>query len=393
MANLAMGINEAINIEDLRVLARRRLPRAIFDFFDGGAEDEVTLRENRAAFERVRLLPRVLVNVKDVSLETDVFGEKSKLPLAIAPTGGISAGRYGAELILARAARAAGVPFTMATPSAFTIEQVAKEVGGRLWFQLYCVRNLDFRKALVQRARDAGFEAILVTVDLPVSGKRERDPRNGFHTPYSPNWRNSKDVVFKPSWALDMLRNGLPGMANLAGYPFSTPSGTDIVTAVGREMDAGLDWDYVERLRDDWPRKLVLKGVERADDAERAASVGCDGIVVSNHGGRQLDGAVATLDALPEIAKRVGGKLTVLLDGGVRRGVDILKARALGAQGVLTGRATLFGAMAGGEAGALRALEILATELERAMRLCGVRSMAEIGPELLAAPNTVLAPR
>jgi (S)-mandelate dehydrogenase len=375
---------KAINIEDLRGLARRRLPRAIFDFFDGGAEDEVSLRENRAAFERIRLLPRVLVDVKAVSLETDLFGRKSQLPLAIAPTGGISAGRFGAELILARAAKAAGVPFTMATPSAFTIEQVAQEVGGRLWFQLYAVRDLSFRSKLVERARQAGFEAILVTVDLPVSGKRERDPRNGFHTPYSPNWRNSKDVVFKPSWALDMLRNGLPGMANLVGYPFSTPSGTDIVTAVGREMDAGLDWEYIKRLRNDWPGKLLLKGVERADDAERAVSVGCDGVVVSNHGGRQLDGAVPTLEALPAVSKAVGSKITVLLDGGVRRGVDILKARALGAHGVLTGRATLFGAMAGGDAGALRALEILSSELERAMRLCGVRSMAEIGPELLA---------
>jgi (S)-mandelate dehydrogenase len=377
-------LRNAINIEDLRRMAKRRLPRAIFDFFDGGAEDETTLRDNRAAFERVRLLPKVLVDVSSVSLETELFGKRSTLPLAVAPTGGISAGRWGAELILARAAKAAGVPFTLATPSAFSIEQVAQEVGGRLWFQLYCVRNLDFRRKLVQRAKDAGYEAILVTVDLPVSGKRERDPRNGFHTPYSPNWRNSKDVIFKPAWALDMLRNGLPGMANLAGYPFSTPTGTDIVTAVGREMDAGLDWEYIRRLRDEWPGKLLLKGVERADDAERAASIGCDGIVVSNHGGRQLDGAAATLDALPEIAKTVGTRLTVLLDGGVRRGVDILKARALGAHAVLAGRATLFGCMAGGEAGALRALEILATELERSMRLCGARSLAELEPGMLA---------
>ena len=380
MPNLA----RAVNIEDLRVLAKRRLPRAIFDFFDGGAEDEVTLRENRAAFERVRLLPRVLVDVSKVDTVIDLFGKRSALPLAIAPTGGISAGRYGAELILARAAKAVGVPFTMATPSAFTIEKVAEEVGGRLWFQLYAVRDRAFRSRLVNRAKSAGYEAILITVDLPVSGKRERDPRNGFHTPYSPNWRNSKDVVFKPAWALDMMRNGLPGMANLEGYRFSAPSGTDIVTAVGREMDAGLDWEYIKELRNEWPGKLLLKGVERADDAERAAAVGCDGVVVSNHGGRQLDGAAATLDALPAIASAVGNRMAVLLDGGVRRGVDILKARALGAQAVLTGRATLFGAMAAGEPGALRALEILSSELVRAMQLCGVRSSAEIGPHLVS---------
>ena len=377
-------LSRAVNIEDLRVLARRRLPRAIFDFFDGGAEDEVTLRGNRSAFEKVRLLPKVLVDVSRIDTSIELFGKPSAMPLAIAPTGGISAGRYGAELILARAAKAWGVPFTMATPSAFTIEQVAAEVGGRLWFQLYCVRNLEFRQKLVRRARDAGYEAILVTVDLPVSGKRERDPRNGFHTPYSPNWRNSKDVVFKLAWALDMMKNGLPGMANLTGYPFSTPTGTDIVTAVGREMDAGLDWEYIKRLRDEWPGKLLLKGVERPDDAERAVSAGCDGVVVSNHGGRQLDGAAPTLDALPDIARAVGSKLTVLLDGGVRRGVDILKARALGAHAVLTGRATLFGAMAGGEPGARRALEILSTELVRAMQLCGVRSPDEIGAHLLS---------
>jgi (S)-mandelate dehydrogenase len=379
-----MHLTEAVNIEDLRVMAKRRLPRAIFDFFDGGAEDETTLRDNRAAFERVRLLPKVLVNVAQVDTQVEIFGKPASLPMAIAPTGGISAGRFGAELMLARAAKAAGIPFTMATPSAFSIERLAEEVGGRLWYQLYAVRNLEFRDRLVSRAKNSGFEAILVTVDLAVSGKRERDPRNGFHTPYSPNWRNSKDVIFKAAWALDMLRHGLPGMANLEGYPFSTPTGTDIVTAVGREIDAGLDWEYIKRLRDQWPGKLLLKGVERADDAERAVSVGCDGVVVSNHGGRQLDGASATLDALPAISRAVGTKLTVLLDGGVRRGVDILKARALGAQAVLTGRATLFGAMAGGEPGARRALEILSSELVRAMQLCGVASAKQIGPDLIA---------
>jgi (S)-mandelate dehydrogenase len=377
------NLDRAVNIEDLRALAKRRLPRAIFDFFDGGAEDEVTLRENRAAFERVRLLPKVLVNVAEVDTTVSIFDKKTNLPLAIAPTGGISAGRAGAELILARAAKAFGVPFTLATPSAFTLERVAEEVGGRLWFQLYAVRNVAFREKLLARAKAAGYEAVLVTVDLPVSGKRERDPRNGFHTPYSPSWRNSRDVIFKPAWLLEIMRHGLPGMAHFVDYEFSTPKGTDIVTAVGREMDAGLDWEALKRIREIWPGKLLLKGVERADDAERAAAIGCDGVVVSNHGGRQLDGAAATLEALPEISKIVGSKITVLLDGGVRRGVDILKARALGAQAVLTGRATLFGAMAGGEAGARRSLEILSTELERAMKLCGVRSVSEISGALL----------
>ena len=376
-------LSKAFSIEDLRVLAKKRLPRAVFDFFDGGAEDEVTLRGNRAAFERVRLLPRVLVNVSAVDLKTEIFGKTANLPLGIAPTGGISAGRAGAELALARAAKAFGVPFTLATPAAFTIERVAEEVGGRLWFQLYAVRDHEFREKLVLRAKNAGYEAMLVTVDLPVSGKRERDPRNGFVTPYKPNWRNSRDVLFKPAWLLEILRHGLPGMANFEGYRFTTPEGTDIATAVGREMDAGLDWEALKRLRELWPRKLLLKGVERPDDAERAAALGCDGVVVSNHGGRQLDGALPTLEALPSIANAVGKKMTVLLDGGVRRGVDILKARALGAQAVLVGRATLFGVMAGGEAGARHALEILTSELERSMKLCGARTVAEISPDLV----------
>jgi (S)-mandelate dehydrogenase len=378
-----MDLARAVNIEDLRSLARRRLPKAIFDFFDGGAEDEVTLRGNRAAFERVKLLPRVLVNVADVDTKVRLFGKEASFPMAIGPTGGIGAGRPGADLMLARAAKAVGIPFTLATPATASIEKAA-EVGGRLWFQLYVVRDRSFREKLVARANSAGYEALLVTVDLPVSGKRERDPRNGFVTPYRPNWRNSHDVIGKPAWLLDILRHGLPQMENFEGYKFSSTKVTDIATAVGREMDAGFDWEELKRLRDLWPGKLLLKGVERADDAERAAAMGCDGVVVSNHGGRQLDGAAPTLEALPEITRVIGSRMTILLDGGIRRGVDIVKARALGAQAVLTGRATLFGVMAGGEPGARRALEILSQELERAMRLCGARSVAEIGPELIA---------
>jgi len=376
-------LSHAVNIEDLRLLARRRLPRAIFDFFDGGAEDEVTLRGNRAAFERVRLLPKVLVDVAEIDTKVMLFGKPMNLPLAIGPTGGIGAGRPGADLMLARAAKACGIPFTLATPATASIERAA-EVGGRLWFQLYVVRDREFREKLVARAWSAGYEALLVTVDLPVSGKRERDPKNGFVTPYRPNWRNSHDVLGKPGWLLDILRHGLPQMENFEGYRFSSTKVTDIATAVGREMDAGFDWEELGRLRDLWPGKLLLKGVERADDAERAAAAGCDGVVVSNHGGRQLDGAAPTLDALPAIASSVGKKMTVLLDGGIRRGVDIVKARALGAQAVLTGRATLFGVMAGGEPGARRALEILSSELERSMRLCGARSVAELGAELVS---------
>jgi (S)-mandelate dehydrogenase len=376
-------LSKAFSIEDLRGIAKRRLPRAVFDFFDGGAEDEVSMRGNRAAFERIRLAPKVLVDVEEVDMRTGLWGVPWALPLAIGPTGGLGFGRPGADIALARAARTMGIPFTLATPATASIERVAAEVGGRLWFQLYAVRDAAFREKLVTRARDAGFEALLVTVDLPVGGKRERDLRNNMAVPFQPTWRNAGDMWRKPAWVLDMVRHGFPVMENMQGYIGGSAKASDLASSVGRAMDASLSWDYLGRLRELWPGKLLLKGIQRPDDAERAAALGCDGVVVSNHGGRQLDGAAATLDALPAVVDAVGKKMTVLLDGGVRRGVDILKARALGAHAVLVGRATLFGVMAGGEPGARRALDILATEYERAMKLCGMRSTGEIGPGLI----------
>jgi len=378
-------LERAINIEDLRRMARARLPRSVFDFFDGGAEEESTLADNRAAFQRVRLLPKVLVDVHAVDTGVELLGVRANLPMAIAPTGAIGAGRVGAEVMLARAARLAGIPFTLATPATATIEEVAEQAGGRLWFQLYLLKNRDFRMKLVSRAIAAGYEALIVTVDLTTGGKRERDLRNDFSAPFRPTWRNSRDFLWKPAWLFDLARHGIPEMKNLEGMTQRSARMTDIAASVGRELDASFDWDDLKRLRDLWPGKFLLKGVVRADDAERAAAVGCDAVIVSNHGGRQLDGAIATADALPAVARAVGGKVAVLVDGGVRRGVDLLKARALGAKGVLTGRATLFGVMAGGEAGARRAIEILAGEFERAMMLSGVAHAADIGADLLAS--------
>jgi len=377
-------LERAVNIEDLRRLARARLPRSVFDFFDGGAEDETTLAGNRAAFERVRLLPKVLVDVHAVDTGVELFGKRANLPMAIAPTGAIGAGRHDADLMLARAAAAAGIPYSLATPATNSIEEIAEQAGGRLWFQLYLLKKRDFRMQLVARAKAAGYEALLVTVDLTTGGKRERDLRNDFAAPFVPTWRNSRDVLFKPAWLAGMARRGVPQMKNLVGMLSTAPRLTDVAASVGRELDASFSWDDVKSLRDAWPGKLILKGIVHPADAERAVTVGCDGVVVSNHGGRQLDGAVATADALPLVARAAGSKLTVLVDGGVRRGVDLLKARALGAQGVLTGRATLFGVMAGGDAGAKRAIEILAGEFERAMMLCGVARAADIDASLLA---------
>ena len=381
---MADALQRAVNIADLRAIAARRLPRAIFDFFDGGAEDESTLRGNREAFERVRLRPKVLVNVADVDTRITLFGTPMAAPIVIAPTGAIGVGRPGAEIQLARAAKAFGIPFTLATPAMSSIEDVASKVGGRLWFQLYVLRNLEVRNRLIARAEAAGYEALVVTVDLAVGGKRERDLRNDFTSNFRPSWRNSFDVWRKPAWLFDLARHGMPTMSNLEGLVPSSIKATDVAASVGREMDATFDWDGLARIRERWKGRLIVKGVERGDDAARIAALGCDAIVVSNHGGRQLDGALATLDALPDVVQGAGGRVPVLIDSGVRRGVDVLKARALGAASVQVGRATLFGVMAGGERGAARALEILHGEFVRAMQLCGARSIAEITPDLVA---------
>jgi (S)-mandelate dehydrogenase len=373
----------ARSIEDLRRLARRRLPRAVFEFFDGGAEDEITLRENRAAFERVRLLPKVLVNVAKVDPSTTILGAGAGLPIAIAPTGAAGFGGHGTDVAIARAAKDAGIPYALSTTATASIERIAQAAPGRLWFQAYILKQRDFTLGLVARAREAGYEALVLTVDLPVGGKRERDFRNDFGIPFSFTRKNVVDFASRPLWALSMLRHGMPVMENLVGFTPEATSTAAVASSVGRNYDPSFDWDGLKAMRDAWPRKLIVKGVVRPDDAARAVASGCDAIVVSNHGGRQLDGGIATLDALPGVAAAVGGRVPVLVDGGVRRGVDVVKALALGAEAVLIGRATLFGACAGGEAGAARAIAILREEFMRAMQLCGARTVSDIGPDLL----------
>jgi len=377
-------LSRAWCIEDLRRMARRRLPRAVFDFFDGGAEDETTLAANRAAFARVRLSPKVLVDVSSVDTETEILGRPAGLPIIVAPTGASGLGWPGADVALARAAAAMGIPYTLSTVANASIERVAREAPGRLWFQLYVLRDRSFAAKLVERAQAADYETLMVTVDLPAGGKRERDFRNDFTIPFHPTARNLLDFARRPGWMLQVLRGGVPKLENLEGFEPQQSGQRTIASSVGDHLDPAFDWDRLKALRDSWPRKLVVKGVLRADDAERMAALGCDAIVVSNHGGRQLDGAVATLDALSEIARAVGRRTTVLLDSGVRRGGDIVKARALGARAVLVGRATLYGVSAAGEAGARRALEILADELTRTMQLCGVKRFEDIGKELIA---------
>jgi (S)-mandelate dehydrogenase len=374
----------AWNIEDLREMAKKRLPRAVFDFFDGAAEDELTLLANRAAFERVRIAPKMLSGVERIDTSASILGTPSALPIAIGPTGGIGFGWPFADVGVARAAAAAGIPYTLSTMATASIERIAREAGGRLWFQAYIFRQRDMTMTLIERARRSGYEALMVTVDVPVGGKRERDLRNDFAIRFRFTPRNVLDFATRPLWVLSILRHGMPMLENVVDLAPEAKTTAEIASSVGQFWDADFDWDGLKAMRDRWPKKMLVKGILRADDAERLASMGVDAVVVSNHGGRQLDGAVAGLDALPPIVRAVKGRMSVLVDGGVRRGVDAIKAIALGAETVMLGRATLYGASAAGEAGAARAIEILRDELVRSMQLSGVRSIPEIGPDLLA---------
>ena len=368
----------AQSIDDLARAAQRYLPRVAFDFFDGGAEEEITLRANREAYRRWRFMPKVLVNVQSVSTECEIVGGPSRYPLAIAPTGGMGYGRHLGDVAVAQAAAKFGIPYTLSTTAQASIERIADAAPGRLWFQAYILKNREFLLKLIARAHAAAYEALVITVDLPVGGKRERDIRNGFRTPFRVTRKSAFDVAMHPRWLLALLRNGMPTNENLIGLQRDVTTLSGLASAVGRNYDPSFDWGRLQEIRDLWPSKLIVKGVMRPDDAQRLVGLGVDAIVVSNHGGRQLDGAMATLDALPGVLDAVKGSVPVLVDGGIRRGADIVKARALGAQAVLVGRATLYGAVAAGNHGAQRALEILTDELVRVMSLCGVTNMADI---------------
>jgi (S)-mandelate dehydrogenase len=377
-------ISQYYNIEDLRRGAKKRLPRAIFDFFDGGAEDETTLADNRAAFGRLRLLPKVLQDVSKVDTTCEIAGGPSNFPMVIAPTGGIGMGRPGADLAIARTAANLGIPYTLSTNATASIEAIAQHAPGRLWFQLYVLQDRGFMEKLIARAESAGYEALVPTVDLAVGGKRERDFRNGFSTRFKPQLRHYLEGLRKPAWALSILANGgLPDFINIRGYRGSAQTGASLASSVARDTDPAFDWDDLARMRDRWKRKLIIKGVSRLDDAQRLAAMGVDGIWVSNHGGRQLDGSIASFDAMTAITAAVGNKTAVIMDGGVRRGADLFKIRAMGGQAGAIGRAGLYGVATGGEAGARRALDILTDEFIRIMQLCGTPRIADITTDLV----------
>jgi (S)-mandelate dehydrogenase len=356
-----------LNVEDYRQEARRRLPRFVFDYLDGGSEDEVALKENRRAFEAIKMTPRLLNNVSVRDQSVDWFGRHLPMPIVIAPTGLNGLYRRDGDILLARAAARLGIPFALSTASNNSIEEVAKASDGDLWFQLY-VMNRDFADQLVDRALAADFSHLVLTVDVATGGKRERDERNNFVMPFRFRPKTIADILCHPRWLWHVGRHGAPSMANLATDAVTDPNTQ--AALLSRKMDASFDWDDLKRLRDRWPRRLLVKGLLHPDDAERAVALGVDAIVVSNHGGRQLDIAPAPIDVLPRFSVV---NAPIIVDSGIRRGSDIVKAISLGASAVMIGRAALFGLAVGGERGVIEVIELLRSEIDRTQALLGAK--------------------
>ena len=380
------SVARALNIADLRAIARRRVPGFVFEYVESGAEDEVTLTGNCSELGRLRLIPQTLVNTSGRHLRSTILGRAANAPLVIAPTGLNGLLHADGDVTLARAAAKLGIPYTLSTVSTTRLEEVASRAGGRLWMQLYVVKDRAIGREIMQRAAAAGYEALVFTTDANVFGNREWDQRS-YRRPGKPTLRASLDALRHPRWLWEvMVRHGMPRFRNLEPFvPANlTPMGAS--TVIPRLFDATISWDDIGWIREHWQGKLLLKGVLNAADAERAAALGADGIVVSNHGGRQLDYCVAAIEVLAEIKAAVGTRLAVLVDGGFRRGTDVVKALALGAEAVLLGRATLYGLIAGGAAGVDRALTILTTEIDRVLGQLGCNDVTELGPQNVRRP-------
>jgi (S)-mandelate dehydrogenase len=374
----------ALNIADLRAVAQRRVPHFVFEYVEGGAEDEATLRCNRSVFEGLRLVPQTLVDTSTRGLKTEILGRPAAAPLIIGPTGLNGMLHADGDIGLARAAAHLDIPFTLSTMSTTRLEDVAKQAGGRLWMQLYVMKNRAVAEDIMTRASAAGFEALVFTTDANVFGSREWD-RRSYLTPGKPTLRSRLDALRHPGWLRSVLiAKGIPRFRNLESFlPPGAASAVGGSTIIPKLFEATITWDDITWIRRFWQKKLLLKGVLNVADAERAAAVGCDGIILTNHGGRQLDYCVSGMEVLPEIAAAVGKRLDIIVDGGFRRGTDVIKAVALGANAAMTGRATLYGLASNGERGVERALEILTTEMDRSMGQLGANSIADLGPHLV----------
>jgi L-lactate dehydrogenase (cytochrome) len=371
-------------IEDLRRLARRRVPRAFFDYAEAGSYSQQTLNANREDLESLKLRQRVLVDVSQRDLTTSIIGEKAALPLALAPIGLCGMQHGDGEILACRAAQAAGIPFTLSTMSICSIEDVAKAVGKPFWFQLYVMKDRGFIRALIERAAAARCSALVLTVDLQVLGQRHCDLRNGMTVPPEIKLSNVIDIATKPAWALSILRGKRKTFGNLAGHVHGMENVNSLAEWTATQFDPTLNWKDVEWVRSLWPGKLILKGILDVEDARTAAKVGASALVVSNHGGRQLDGAPSSISALPRVAEAVGSEIEVMFDGGIRSGQDVVRALALGARSCMIGRSYVYGLGAGGEAGVAKAIEILAKELDVTMALCGVRNLRDIDRSVIA---------
>jgi L-lactate dehydrogenase (cytochrome) len=371
-------------IEDMRLQARRRVPRMFFDYADRGSYAEETLRINRTDLERIKLRQRVLVDVAQRDLGTTIAGEPASLPFALAPIGLCGMQWGDGEILACRAAQAVGIPFCLSTMSICTIEDVAAAVERPFWFQLYVMKDRGFVREMIERAIAAKCSALVLTVDLQVLGQRHCDLRNGMTVPPEMRLRNLLDIATKPGWAWSILRGKRKTFGNLAGHVRGMEGVRSLAQWIAGQFDPSLSWKDVEWIRDLWPGTLVLKGLLDVEDAERAAKTGASALVVSNHGGRQLDGAISSIAALPRIVDAVGSAVEIMFDGGIRSGQDVMRALALGARSCMIGRAYLYGLGAGGQAGVARAIEILRNELDVTMALTGTASVKDIGRQVLS---------
>jgi len=379
-----LNLNRAINIEDLRKMAKRRLPRIAYDFIEGGVEDELGIARNEASFDRQRLVPRYLVDVSHRDQSCDLFDRRYASPFGVSATGLAALFRPGADLMLAEAAAAANLPFMMSGMSTASIEAAAKVAPSHSWYQLYVAREREITLDLIRRVREAGFGTLVLTVDVPVSSKRERNLRNGFALPPKLTAATILNALRHPGWVAGYLRHGMPRFENWAPYARANSSTAQINAFAAKQAPASsVTWKDLEELRRLWPRHLVVKGILHRDDAIRAAEIGVDGIIVSNHGGRQLDQAPAPLEVLPGIREAVGDKVTLIVDGGVRRGADIVMALCHGARFVMVGRATLYGAAAGGVEGVRKAIGILREEIDLILGQIGCPNVAELDQSFL----------
>jgi L-lactate dehydrogenase (cytochrome) len=371
-------------IEDLRQVARRKVPRAFFEYAEGGAYAEQTLRANRADLEHIKLRQRVLVDVGDRSPRTTILGEPAAMPLVLAPIGLCGMQHGDGEILACRAAQAAGIPFTLSTMSICSIEDVAGAVDKPFWFQLYVMKDRGFIRALIERAKAAGCSALVLTVDLQVLGQRHRDIKNGMTVPPQVRLSNLVDIATKPAWALSVLRGKRKTFGNIAGHIKGMENVNSLTQWISGQFDTALNWKDVEWIAGLWGGKLIVKGILDVEDARTAANSGAAALVVSNHGGRQLDGAPSSISILPKIADALGSGIEIMFDGGIRSGQDLFRALALGAHACLSGRAYIYGLGAAGESGVARAIEIIRNELDVTMALTGVKTVAEIGRQNIA---------